>query len=87
MQDWWVWWGQAELAAIEQEIRDQHGATLTSDQVVKIMQAAVWGYLLWGVGVAAPAPHFALCLSSHREAERDEFKNEIRLFFWKVMYV
>jgi len=30
---------EAELAAIEQEIRDQHGATLTSDQVVKIMQA------------------------------------------------
>jgi len=28
-----------ELAAIEQEIRDQHGASLTPEQVVKIMQA------------------------------------------------
>jgi solute carrier family 8 (sodium/calcium exchanger) len=28
-----------ELAALEQEIRNQHGATLTSEQVVKIMQA------------------------------------------------
>jgi solute carrier family 8 (sodium/calcium exchanger) len=30
---------EEDLAAIEQEIRDKHGASLTQDQVIKIMQA------------------------------------------------